>query len=106
MTKKDKITYVNFKGKTKSVNIDDLAVDLMLPVKETKSLAYVLLSDVEIMCKNNNLDYNEFLQWMNGQTYPVVEEEGDNKFNCVYPWDVDRWTRWKIIHNQTPRVLD
>jgi len=30
-------------------------------------------------------------QWLEGQTAPVVEEEGEKRYDCCYKWDYDKW---------------
>lgn len=32
-----------------------------------------------------------FTKWLDGQTVPIVGEEGENKFKCAYKWDYDQW---------------
>lgn len=104
---KQKITYVDWKGKEKSIDVKKWKIDKMLPVKkELYGISYCILPDVEKMCKNNNLDYNSFLEWMYGQTMPVVESEGVNAFKCVYPWDLESWVYHNIRYNRNPQIWD
>lgn len=100
------IEYVNFKGRRKTVSTKKWDLKLILPIKESESISYCLLSDINKACENNNLEYKSFLDWITGQTCPLVEEEGNNKFDCIYSWDVDRWMYYQIKHKITPRVLD
>jgi hypothetical protein len=38
-----------------------------------------------------------FNKWLFGQTCPLVEEEGEDKMNCAYKVDYDRWLAyWKL----------
>ena len=97
---KQKLTYVDWKGKQKTKFTDKWTINDMLPVKEYKDLSYCLLPDIEILCKNNHLDYKTFLDWMFGQTMPIIPEEGVNQYNCVYPWDLERW----VYHHLLKRI--
>lgn len=30
-------------------------------------------------------------KWLEGQTTPVVKEEGEKQYDCCYRWDYDKW---------------
>lgn len=37
-----------------------------------------------------------FKKWLVGQTRPVVEEAGEDKYNCAYIWDYKNWfSHWE-----------
>lgn len=38
-----------------------------------------------------------FNKWLIGQTRPAIETEGDNKYNCAYRWDYDKWLKWHYV---------
>ena len=102
----EKITFINKKGKSKTIPCKKWDISEVVNIKETGNLSYILLNEIKKACQNNNLNYEEFLDWITGQTCPLVESEGDNKFYCIFPWDFDRWFYYKIKHNVTPKVLD
>jgi hypothetical protein len=29
--------------------------------------------------------------WLYGQSAPIIEKEGINKYNCCFKWDYDTW---------------
>lgn len=102
----DTIKYVNWKGKSKTISCKRWDINEIMPIKESNDFTYVLLDDIKKACSNNDLDFHDFLDWIVGQTCPLVESEGDCKYECFYTWDVYRWFYYKLKHNVTPRVLD
>jgi hypothetical protein len=32
-----------------------------------------------------------FIEWLTGQTIPLIEGEGENSMKCAYKWDYDKW---------------
>jgi len=52
-----------------------------------EDLEYMLISDLP---ESEAVDLRK---WMDGKTTTIIEEEGENKFNCVYYWDYERWLR-------------
>lgn len=100
------IKYVDFKGKSHRAPIKRWCINLMMPVKEYKNTSYVLLDDVKTMCQNNNLDYENLLRWLTGQTCPIIEAEGEKSFDCIYPWDVECWVYHQIRYKKEPYFVD
>lgn len=50
-----------------------------------KNVDYIVVNELP------EIQQELFNKWMVGQTRPLVESEGDNKFNCAFKWDYDRW---------------
>ena len=54
----------------------------------------------------NKLNYNNLIDWLTGQTMPVIEEENDDKFSCYYAHDIEDWLHSVIYRNKQPTNWD
>lgn len=43
-----------------------------------------------------------FSNWLRNQTAPVIEEEGENRFNCAYRSDYNKWLSYWLKKQVAP----
>jgi hypothetical protein len=64
-----------------------------------KNIDYVVISEIP------EIQQERFKYWLRGQTQPIIEEEGDNKFDCAYKWDYDKFLAY-YRKNQVAPITD
>lgn len=54
-------------------------------MKHIKNETYVVIPELP------EEQQRPFSEWLIGQTLPVIDDEGENRYNCAYKWDYDKW---------------
>lgn len=96
---------INYKGKKQEIRSDKFKLNLLMPIhniKNDSSYKYVKASEVKIACDNNKLPYDNLMNWLNGQTMPVIEEEKDEMFSCYFVHDIELWFGHMIYNRKEP----
>ena len=79
----NKCNIITYNKKTKSIRSDKFLIENIMPVYDNK---YVNFIDIEKICLYNDLEYMDFLDYMQGSTCPIVNNE-----TMLFKIDVDRW---------------
>ena len=60
-------------------------------MKKNKEGGYVVIHELP------KEQQEPFKLWLEGQTVPIVEDEGENKLWCAFKYDYDKFLRsWKV----------
>jgi hypothetical protein len=76
-------TYI--KAYNESKTIEEVESNNVHIIIHTPEIYYVVITKLPIE------QQAPFKEWLRYQTIPCVESEGDDKMNCAYKWDYDKW---------------